>query len=118
MSSLPKSNQPFWLNQNQVQEAEVLIAIGFCYIGNVGDYLDEDELELYNCGQWKHWKFHTEYMELVLSGVCEKALYSWDLSEHPDVQKPNFLNNRVDEIKNALDSVIYSDQYDQLNLFS
>jgi hypothetical protein len=118
-----RSSEPCWLTKSQLQEAEALIAIGFSYIGNVSEHFDDDEIDFYKCGSWKSWKFCTVAGECFLDAVCHGALYSWYLEEHPDHDKPNFLNDRVREIKNALNSVIYyeSDKggfyYNQLTLF-
>jgi hypothetical protein len=120
MTNLTPSSEPCWLSKHQLAEASALVAIGFSYIGNVSEHFDDDEIDFYKCGSWKSWKFCTVAGECFLDAVCQGALYSWNLEQHPDLPKPNFLKERVQEIKSALNSVFYSDSnsvYKQLNLF-
>jgi hypothetical protein len=120
MSELYPVTYPCWLTKHQLEEAEALIAIGFSYIGNVSEHFDDDEIDFYKCGSYKSWKFCTAAGECFLDAVCQGALYSWHLEDHPDFMKTNFINDRVKEAKKALKSVVNQEPelaYQQLSLF-
>jgi hypothetical protein len=120
------STYPSGLTPNQLAEAEALIANDFAYIGKLDDYFDQEELDKYHCFSWKSWKFNSSPGNCFLDAVCHGEYYSWYLEDHPDLMKPNFLNDRVLEIKAALKAVVYPDKsnkvrepspYQQLSLF-
>ena len=114
------TDQPCWLTKHQLEEASALIAIGFCYVGNVAKHFDDDEeIDFHKVSSWKEWKFLTVPGECFIDAVCNGALYSWFLEKHPDQGSPNFLRNRIEEIKKTLNSVFYSDSdtSKQLSLF-
>jgi hypothetical protein len=115
---MTKLNQPSWLTKHQLEEAESLIAIGFCYVGDVSQHYDEEEIEFNKFIVIGNWKFCTVQGEPLIDAICEGALYSWCLEIHPEKDKPNFFNDRVNEIQLALKNVYYSDSDSkQLSLF-
>jgi hypothetical protein len=113
------------LTPNQLAEAEVLISIGFAYIGKLEDYFDQEELDKYHFLSWKSWKFNTSKRNYFIDAVCHRQYFSWYLEEHPDILSPNFLRDRIREIKSALKTVVYPESnkvrelspYEQLTLF-
>lgn len=113
------------LTSHQLAEAETLIAIGFSYIGKLEDYFDQEELDKHHFLSWKSWKFNTSYRNYFIDAVCHGEYFSWYLEEHPDLMTPDFLRDRVSEIKSALKAVVYPESnkvrelspYEQLTLF-
>lgn len=111
------TDQPCWLTKHQLEEGLALIMIGFCYVGDVEKYYDEEEIEFCKFIVIGNWKFCTVQGECLIDAICSGALYSWCLETHPERDNLNFFNDRVNEIQLALKNVCYSADGKQLSLF-
>ena len=92
---------PCWLTADQLEQADALLKLGFCYCGNADDFCQN-----YFLCKIHSWKFHSAYGEICLDAVCHGALYSWCLETMPNQDEDNFFENRLKEAKTALNQVI------------
>ena len=99
-------NYPCWLSKEQLNQAQALIDLGFHYCGDVDEYLCGAECKLGTVGSWQ---LLSATGECCLLALCDGAVYSWDLEDHPQldaVKYPKFFQTRLAEAKKAIKSII------------